>query len=50
MPDYNDLDMKSLMDLLVKHTDEYTKMLTNVSYTVEEFAQCKQSLAELQQA
>ena len=38
------------MDLLVKHTAEYTRMLTYSSHTVEEFAQCKQTLAELQQA
>ena len=48
MPDYSDMDMQTLMDLLVKHTDEYTKMRTFSTYTVEEIAQRKQSLWELQ--
>ena len=50
MLQYTDLDLPSLMDLLVKHTSEYTRMLTYSSHTVEEFAQCKQTLAELQQS
>lgn len=50
MLQYIDLDLPVLMDLLVKHTNEYTNMLTFSSYTVEEFAQCKRTLAEIQQA
>lgn len=50
MLQYTDLDLHVLMDLLVKHTNEYTHMLTFSSYTVEEFAQCKRTLAEIQQA
>ena len=50
MLQYIDLDLHVLMDLLVKHTNEYTHMLTYSSYSVEEFAQCKRTLAEIQQA
>jgi hypothetical protein len=50
MLQYIDLDLHALMDLLVKHTHEYTHMLTLSSYTVEEFAQCKRTLSEIQQA
>jgi len=49
MLQYIDLGLPSLMDLLVKHTAEYTRMLTYGSHSVEEFSQCKQTLAELQQ-
>jgi len=50
MPNYTDLDLQSLMDLLVKYTSEYLKMRTHGSYTVEEITHCKQSLRELQGA
>ena len=50
MPNYTDLDLQSLIDLLVKHTGDYTKMLTYGTYPVEEFAQCKQALAEIHAA
>jgi hypothetical protein len=50
MPYYADLDLQSLMDLLVKYTSEYMSMRTHGSYTVEQIAQCKQSLRELQGA
>ena len=50
MLQYIDLDLHVLMDLLVKHTNEYTHMLNYSSYSVEEFAQCKRTLAEIQQA
>jgi hypothetical protein len=38
------------MDLLVKHTNEYTRMLSQNIYSWEEFAQCKRTLIEIQQA
>ena len=50
MPNYTDLDLQSLMDLLVKYTSEYLKMRTHGSYTVEQITHCKQSLRELQGA
>ena len=50
MSKYTGLDMQSLIDLLIKHTADYTKMLTYRTYTVEEFTQCKQALAEIHAA
>ena len=50
MPAYTDLDLQSLMDLLVKYTSEYMNMRIHGSYTVEEIAQCKQAILELQGA
>ena len=50
MSNYADFDLPYLLDLLVKHTKEYTKMLSYSNYTVEEFSQCKQTLAEIQAA
>ena len=50
MANYSDLDLPDLLDLLVKHTSEYTKMRSQGILPVEEFAQCKQVLAELQDA
>lgn len=50
MANYADLDLQTLIDLLVKHTDEYTTMLPFISFNVEEFTQCKQTLAEIQDA
>jgi len=47
---YIDLDLPVLMDLLVKHTNEYTRMLSHNIYSWEEFAQCKKTLREIQQA
>ena len=44
MPDYADLDMQTLLDLLIKHTTEYTKMLTSRTSAVEEIARCKKNL------
>jgi len=50
MNSYSVLGLHDLLDLLVKHTSEYTKMLSHAILPVEEFAQCKQTLAELQDA
>ena len=48
MTNYSDLDLHDLLDLLVKHTSEYTKMRSQGILPVEKFTQCKQVLAELQ--
>ena len=50
MSKYNDLELPALMDLLVKHTEEYTKMVTYKVFSVEEFTQCKQRLKEIHDA
>ena len=50
MNSYSDLELHHLLDLLVKHTSEYTEMLSQGILPVEKFAQCKQTLAELQNA
>jgi len=47
---YIDLDLQVLMDLLVRHTNEYTTMLADKIVNGEEFAQCKRTLSEIQQA
>ena len=47
---YTDLDLQVLMDLLVMHTNEYTTMLADNIANGEEFAQCKRTLSEIQQA
>ncbi|MEP7375167.1 MAG: hypothetical protein ABI675_17340 [Chitinophagaceae bacterium] len=50
MPNYTELELPDLMDLLVWHTNEYRKMLRYSSYTIAEFAQCKLALAEIHAA
>ena len=50
MPNYADLDLQTLIDLLVKHTNEHTKLFPFSSYRVEEFTQCKQVLEKIQDA
>ena len=47
MSQYIDLDLQSLIDLLIGYIGEYDKMLSTRVFTEEEFAQCKQKLAEL---
>lgn len=50
MPNFADLDLQTLMDLLVKYTTDYTRMLCSGEFTEEEFSQCKQTLADLQKS
>jgi hypothetical protein len=50
MPHYISLELQTLLDLLVKQTNEYGEMCRNDNYSAEEFTQCRQILAELQQA
>ena len=50
MSKYIDLDIQSLVDLLVIHTTEYNKMLSSGFFSVEEFTQCKRELAEIHAA
>ena len=50
MSKYIDLEMPALMDLLVRYTEEYTKMTSYQAFSVEEFTHCKQQLAEIQAA
>jgi hypothetical protein len=50
MPQYIALELQTLLDLLVKQTNEYGAMCRKGNYTGEEFTQCRQILAELQQA
>ena len=47
MLQYIDLDLQSLIDLLIVYIAEYDKMLSSKVFTEEEFAQCRQKLAEL---
>ena len=50
MPQYIGLELQTLLDLLVKRTNEYGKMCRTGNYTGEEITQSRQILAELQQA
>ena len=50
MPQYIGLELQTLLDLLVKRTNEYGEMIRNGNHNGEEFTQCRQVLAELQQA
>ena len=45
---YSELELQSLLDLLVDHTNEYSKMRTFSACSEEELAQRKQALWELQ--
>jgi len=45
---YTELELQSLLDLLVEHTNEYSKMRTFSACTEEQLAQRKQALWELQ--
>ena len=50
MTGYLDLELHQLIDLLLVHTDEYTEMLSSRIFSVEDFTQCKQKLAEIHAA
>ncbi|HLG38910.1 MAG TPA: hypothetical protein VI461_04540 [Chitinophagaceae bacterium] len=50
MSQYIDLDLQSLIDLLVAYTKKYDAMLSSKVFTEEEFTQCKRVLAELHAA
>ena len=50
MLQYTDLELQTLLDLLVEHTNEYTNKTSYSAITVEELAQRKQTLAEIQDA
>ena len=50
MSQYHDLDLQSLVDVLVAYIGEYDKMLSSKVFTEEEFTQCKQKLAEIHAA
>ena len=46
--DPNDkLELQNLLDLLIVYLKEYDKLLATKVYTVEEFTQCKRTLAQL---
>lgn len=47
MSQYIDLDLQSLIDVMVIRTKEYDAMLSTRVFSEEEFAQCKRELAEL---
>ena len=49
MQEYAELETSALFDMLVEYTQLYTKM-KNGGALVEEIAQCKQKLVELQWA
>ena len=50
MSKYNDLELPALMDMLIKYTEDYTRMVTYRVFSVEEFSQCKQTLSEIHKA
>jgi hypothetical protein len=50
MSKYSDLEIPALMDLLIKYTEDYTRMVTYRVFSVEEFSQCKQALADIHTA
>ena len=50
MSKYSDLELPALMDLLIKYTEEYTRMVSYRVFSVEEFSQCKQALLDIHAA
>jgi len=50
MSQFKDLDLQSLVDVLVAYINEYDKMLSSKVFTEEEFTHCKQKLAEIHAA
>jgi hypothetical protein len=50
MSEYMNLELEDLIDLLVARTRDYDVMLSTRVFNEEEFAQCKQTLAELHAA
>ena len=50
MPNFTDLELPILLDLLVKHTSKYTKMLSSHTSTVDEISDCKEILKEIHAA
>ena len=50
MTPFNDLDLQTLVDLLIERIKEYDKMLSTRVFSEEEYTQCKQTLAELHAA
>lgn len=50
MPNYQQLELQELLDLLVQYTETYTSMMSEGTFSVEEIAQCKHSLREIQGA
>ncbi len=47
MSEYINLDLESLVDILVEKIKEYDRMLSTRVFGEEEFTQCKQTIAEL---
>jgi hypothetical protein len=50
MSKYSELELPALIDLLIRHTGEYTRMVSYKVFSVEEFSRCKQVLAEIHTA
>ena len=50
MSQYMNLELQTLIDLLVTRITEYDTMLSTKVFSEEEFTQCKQILAELHAA
>jgi len=50
MSQFKDLDLQSLVDVLVAYIKDYDKMLSSKVFTEEEFTHCKQQLAEIHAA
>jgi hypothetical protein len=50
MKRYINLDLESLIDILILRIKEYDRMLSTRVFSEEEFAQCKLTLAELHAA
>jgi hypothetical protein len=50
MPEFLQLELQSLVDVLVEHIKEYDRMLSSKVFTEEEFTQCKQKIAEIHAA
>ena len=50
MRQYIDIELQTLIDLLVKQTNEYSEMRHNGKFAEAEFTQYRKKLAELQQA
>lgn len=50
MKKYIKLDLQSLIEILIARTKDYDRMLSTRVFSEEEFAQCKDTLAELHAA
>jgi hypothetical protein len=47
---YIDFELSVLVDLLAKHTTEYSRLIANGQFKGEEYTKCRNTIRELQKA